>query len=138
MGAMTDPTSFYTGWLVDPAARDTLLARFPPRYPRVIAHHVTQTFGDRDAQAPEATTAEIVGEADDGLGVQALVVAIGGSPARLDGGTYHVTWSLAEGRVAWESNAVIAASGWTAVMPPASVRLLPKPMDTDISTCAAS
>jgi hypothetical protein len=124
---MTDPTSFYTGWLVDPAEREALVARFPPRYPRVVAHHVTQKFGDETAAPPEATTGEIVGEADDGVGVQALVVAIGGSPARPDGATFHITWSLAEGRAARESNAVIAARGWTPFAAPVAVRLLPKP-----------
>jgi hypothetical protein len=119
--------SFYTGWLVDPAERDALLARFPPRYATVVAHHVTLKFGDREAEAPRPTTATIIGEADDGLGVQALVVAIGGRPARPDGGTYHITWSLAEGREARESNDVIAARGWRPLPAPVPVRLLPKP-----------
>jgi hypothetical protein len=122
---MSDPTSFYTGWLVDPAERAVLLARFPPRYARLVAHHVTQKFGDTAAWAPAATMAQIVGEADDGAGVQALVVAIGGAPARPDGGTYHITWSLAAGREARESNEVIAACGWTPISPPIPVRLLP-------------
>jgi hypothetical protein len=124
---LADPTSFYTGWLVDPGARPALLARFPPRYGVVVAHHVTLTFGDRTAQPPGAVTAEIIGEADDGAGVQALVVAIGGSPARPDGGTFHITWSLAPGREARESNEVIAAHGWTPLTDPLPVRLLPKP-----------
>ncbi|MFI4964394.1 MAG: hypothetical protein ACHP9T_03415 [Caulobacterales bacterium] len=123
---MSDPRSFYTGWLVDPAARPALLARVPPRYATVVAHHVTQAFGDRDAATPDAATGEIVGEADDGAGVQALVVAIGGSPARPDGATYHITWSLARGREAKESNAVIAAHGWAPISPPIPVRLLPR------------
>jgi hypothetical protein len=122
---MSDPTHVYTGWLVDPAERAALLARFPPRYEIVVAHHVTQKFGDREALPPEATTGRIIGEADDGLGVQALVVAIGEGPQRPDGGTYHITWSLAAGREARESNDVIAASGWTALSPPIPVRLIP-------------
>jgi len=124
---MTDPTSFYTGWLVDPDARAGLLARFPPRYGLVVAHHVTLKFGDRQARPPEPAVGEILGEADDGLGVQALVVAIGGSPARPDGGTFHITWSLAPGRQARESNTVIAARGWSALPEPVAVRLIPKP-----------
>ncbi len=124
---MADPTSFYTGWLLDPAQRESLLARFPPRYPRVAAHHVTLKFGDRAAQAPGAVAAEIVGEADDGVGVQALVVRIDGSEARPDGGTFHITWSLAPGREARESNGVIAVRGWRRLETPVSVRLLPKP-----------
>jgi hypothetical protein len=123
---MADPTSFYTGWLVDPDARDGLLARFPPRYAIVVAHHVTLKFGDETAQPPAETVGQIVGAADDGAGAQALVVAIGGSPARPDGGVFHITWSLAEGREARESNAVIAR-GWTPLAEPVAVRLIPKP-----------
>jgi hypothetical protein len=123
--ALADPTSFYTGWLVDPGERDALLARFPPRYGRVVAHHVTLKFGDREAQAPGEVGAQIAGEADDGSGVQALVVAIDGSTARPDGGTFHITWSLADGREARESNDVIAARGWTQLDAPVPVRLIP-------------
>ncbi len=122
---MSDPTRFYTGWLVDPQAREALLARFPPRYPIVVAHHVTLKFGDEGAQPPGEVSAEIVGEADDSSGVQALVVAIEGRTARPDGGTFHVTWSLAEGREARESNDAIAR-GWTALARPAALRLVPK------------
>jgi hypothetical protein len=124
---MADPLSFYTGWLVDPAEREALLARFRPRYTRVVAHHVTLKFGDRTAQAPGEVAAEIVGEADDGLGVQALIVAIDGAPARPDGGTFHITWSLADGREARESNAVIAARSWARLDTPVPLRLIPKP-----------
>lgn len=124
---MADPTSFHTGWLVDQAERVALLARFPPRYGRVVAHHVTLKFGDRDAQTPGEVTAQVVGEADDGAGVQAMVVAIGGSTARPDGGTFHITWSLAPGREARESNAVIAARSWTPLDAPVPVRLIPTP-----------
>ena len=45
-GRMSDPTAFYVGWLVDPEDRAALLDRFPPRYPLVVAHHVTQKFGE--------------------------------------------------------------------------------------------
>ena len=123
---MSDPTSFYTGWLVDPAEREALLARFPPRYPRVVAHHVTLKFGDETAQPPGETVGQIVGEADDGLGVQALVVAIDGASARPDGGLFHVTWSLADGREARDSNDVIAALGWTTLDAPIPIGLIPK------------
>jgi hypothetical protein len=92
-----------------------------------VAHHVTLKFGDEAAAPPAATAGQIVGEADDGAGVHALVVAIDGSPARPDGGTFHITWSLAEEREARESNAVIAERGWRPVAPPIPVRLRPKP-----------
>jgi hypothetical protein len=124
---VSDPKSFYTGWLVDPADRDALLQRFPPRYAEVVAHHVTQKFGDRQASVPTETAGEIVGEADDGKGVQALVVRIGGTTDRPDGSTYHITWSLGPGRKAKESNDVIARRGWTVWHMPVPVRLEPRP-----------
>jgi hypothetical protein len=124
---LSDPRRFYTGWLVDPEDREALLARFPPRYPEVVAHHVTQKYGDCAAAAPEATSGTIVGEADDGAGVQALVVSIEGTTDRPDGSTYHITWSLAAGREARESNAVIAERGWVRLPAPVTVRLLPRP-----------
>ncbi len=122
---MSDPTSFYTGWLVDPAEREALLARFPPLYERVVAHHVTLKFGGGEAGSPGEVTAQIVGEVDDGAGVQALIVAIDGSSARPDGGVFHITWSLADGREARESNDVIAARPWAPLDTPVPVRLIP-------------
>jgi hypothetical protein len=124
---MSEARNFYTGWLVDPADRERLLVRFPPRYPEVVAHHVTQKFGDRGAELPSETSGVIVGVADDGQGVQALVVRIGGTTERPDGATYHITWSLGPGRRAKDSNAVIAKDGWTDLPEPIGVRLQPRP-----------
>jgi hypothetical protein len=124
---MSDATRFYTGWLVNAEDRERLLARFPPRYAEVVAHHVTQKFGEHLAALPTETAGEILGEADDGQGVQALVVRIGGTTTRPDGGTFHITWSLGPGRRARESNDVIAARGWTPFAAPVPVRLEPKP-----------
>jgi hypothetical protein len=108
-----------TGWKLDTSSRATLLERHPPSYPRVVADHVTFKSGDevRDSEIPDpVANAEIVGRADDGEGVEAYVVAIGGDPARPDGGTWHITWSLGQGREARESNDVLAR-GWEAVDP---------------------
>jgi hypothetical protein len=123
---MADPTQLYTGWLLDPDQREALLARFAPRYAVAVAHHVTLKFGDRAAAPPGDVGAEVVGHADDGTGVQALVVAVDGSTVRPDGGTFHITWSLAEGREARESNDVIAR-GWDRRGEPVPIKLIPKP-----------
>ena len=124
--AHRDPRAFDVGWLLDPADRETLIARFPPRYPDVVAHHVTLKFGDHTAHPPTETEGQVVGEADDGAGVQALVVAIGGTTDRPDGSTYHITWSLGPGRAAKESNDVIRDRGWTALAQPVPIRLQPR------------
>lgn len=113
------------GWKLDPHGRAALLARFAPAYPQTVADHVT--FG-REAKAPglpEADKAIVIGRADDGRGVEALVVEVGGTASRWDGGTYHITWSLAEGREAKESNDVIARFGWQPVGGRPSVSLSP-------------
>ena len=114
-----------SGWLLSEADRVRLLQRFPPAYPDVVAHHVT--FAPRNALPPDATDAAVVGRADDGQGVEALVVSIGGTTHRPDGGRYHITWSLdrAAGRRARDSNRVIAQCGWTALDEPIRIRLEP-------------
>ena len=106
------------GWLLDEAERRALLQRFPPAYADVLAHHVTLKMASRPREAlPPPCSAEIVGEADDGAGVQCLVVAIDGSTERPDGGAYHITWSLdrQRGRRPVDSNGVIAWLGWRTV-----------------------
>jgi hypothetical protein len=112
------------GWLVDEAQRIELLQQFPPAYPGVVAHHVTLASASDDA-LPQPQIGDIVGIADDGAGVQALVVRIGGTTDRPGGGTFHITWSLAEGRAAKESNDVIASLGWRAIDLPEPVTLRP-------------
>ena len=115
----------FVGWALDRVEREVLLERFAPRYPNVVADHVTLKFGDRAAELPTETAGVIVGVADDGAGVQALVVLIGGTTDRPDGSTYHVTWSLAFGRRAKESNDVIARFGWRVLEEPAPLSLTP-------------
>ena len=101
------------GWKLDSEQRRELLERFPPRYPKAVADHVTfLTKVAPDTLPPPEARAEIVGRADDGAGVEAMVVAIEGVTDRPDGSTWHVTWSLGPGRGAKESNDVIAGRGW--------------------------
>lgn len=111
------------GWKLDRDQRDTLLAALPPRYEIAVADHVTLSISGTGLPDP-VSTAQIIGRADDGSGVEAYVVAIDGTTHRPGGGTWHITWSLAEGRAAKESNDVIAALGWTSV-PAISLKLTP-------------
>jgi hypothetical protein len=114
-----------TGWKLDHEQRKELLQQFPPRYANVVADHVTlQSKAAADAPLPEEDMGEIAGRADDGKGVEAMVVSIGGTTDRPDGSTYHITWSLAKGRRARESNDVIAAHGWQSFDLPMPVKLL--------------
>ncbi len=112
------------GRLLHPEGRDRLLAAFPPAYPRVVARHVALEGGaPPDFPLPGETEGFVVGVADDGAGVQALVVEIAGSTRRPDGATYHITWSLGARRKAVESDAVIRERGWTAAPQRHRVRL---------------
>jgi hypothetical protein len=113
------------GWKLDPNQRAELLLQFPPAYSNVVADHVTLRRAADDAPLPDEAEAEIVGRADDGAGVEAMVVRLNGATGRPDGSTFHITWSLADGRGARESNDVIAALGWTPLDLPMPVLLAP-------------
>ena len=115
-----------TGWKLDRNQRKELLQQFPPKFDNVVADHVTlQAKAAKDAPLPEERMGEIVGRVDDGEGVEALVVSIGGTTDRPDGSTYHITWSLADGRRARESNDVLRAHEWEMLDLPMPVKLEP-------------
>lgn len=117
-----------TGWRLSEADRARLLARFPPEWPDVIADHITlDTEADAADALPTEREAEIVGGVSDGNGLQALVVAIGGTTDRPDGSTYHITWSLDPSRCRkpTESNNVIADLGWRPLDNPVPIRIEP-------------
>jgi hypothetical protein len=113
------------GWTLDEAERATLLKQYPPRFAKVVAHHVTLATDAEDRELPDAVRAEIVGRADDERGVEAMVVAIDGDTARPDGSTFHITWSLGEGRRARESNDVLKERGWSEFGHPVPITLTP-------------
>ena len=105
-----------TGWAIEEDQRRALLSEFPPAYPDVVADHITLwSKQPPDAEPPLETHGQIIGRADDGQGVEAMVVRIAGTHQRPDGSVYHITWSLdrSRGRKAVESNEVIAKKGWT-------------------------
>jgi hypothetical protein len=117
---------FVIGWKLHSIQRAQLLKTFVPLYPNKVADHVT--FGVRNepnAPLPVETQGDLVGQVDDESGVQALIVSIGGTTARPDGGTYHITWSLGPGREAAESNDVIAQLGWHPLPEPIAIGLIP-------------
>lgn len=115
------------GWKLEAGERDALLAKYPPAYGIVVADHVTlqSDHGAGTPELPPPAHARIVGCADDGSGCQAMVVAIAGTSERPTGGTYHITWSLAEGRKARESNDVIAVRGYAPIDDDMRITLVP-------------
>ena len=113
------------GWLLAEDDRERLLKEYPPKFEKTVAHHVTlKTEAENDPLPPEVRAA-IVGRTDDGEGVEAMVVTIDGTPDRPDGSTYHITWSLGEGRRARESNDVLKERGWQELDHPITIKLEP-------------
>ena len=113
------------GWLLDEGDREKLLKQFPPRSANTVAHHVTLKTDAEQEPLPPQVKAEAVGRTDDGAGVEAMVVTIDGTTDRPDGSTYHITWSLADGRRARESNDVLKRRGWDELDHPVPIRLEP-------------
>src|SRR5687767_6055364 len=102
-----------TGWKLDRDQRRELLQQFPPKFRYTVADHVTLAVrAAGEAPLPQESEGEIIGRADDGRGVEAMVVRIDGTTDRPDGSTYHITWSLEDGRQAKESNAMLAEQPW--------------------------
>jgi hypothetical protein len=117
------------GRLLHPDDREALLAAFPPAYPRVVALLVALEGGEPpDFPLPAEAEGFVVGVADDGAGVQALVVEVGGTTRRPDGSTYHIAWSLGPGRRPDECGGVIRERGWTAARGRHRIRLGPGPL----------
>lgn len=103
------------GWKLDRGQREELLRRFPPRYRDAIADHVTLRTDAKNAPLPAPVDAQIVGRADDGDSLEAMVVEVGGTEDRPDGSIFHITWSLdkAKGRKARESNDLLKEGKWS-------------------------
>ena len=113
------------GWTLDEQERDALLATYSPKFETLVAHHVTLATEAQGRPLPAAVRAAIVGRTDDDAGVEAMVVAIDGTTTRPDGSTFHITWSLGDGRRARESNDVIKARGWEEFAHPVPITLTP-------------
>ncbi len=111
----------YIAFEIDDQTRNQLFNRFPPRFPKVLAHHITyNSRAKKDSELPEQPkTMEVVGYATDGESIEALVVAIDGDVKRADGKTYHITWSLdpEQGRKPVHSNDLIDSNGYEQVKP---------------------
>ena len=113
------------GWRLAEDDREKLLQQFPPKFAEIVANHVTLRSDAENDPLPPEVRARIVGRTDDDSGVEAMVVAIDGSTDRPDGSTYHITWSLGDGRRARESNDVLKERGWQELDHPIPVKLRP-------------
>ena len=120
----------YIAFEVDKKSRQMLAAHFPPKYADFVGHHITYKFGVNKQTAKIPSTPKsikVVGYADDGKSLEALVVEVNGKTLRPDGETYHITWSLdrAAGRKPAQSKPLVA-SGFTPVNPPIEIKAKPE------------
>lgn len=115
------------GWKLDRRQREDLLRRFPARYRDAIADHVTLRSNAKADPLPPPVQAQIIGHADDGDSLEAMVVTVDGTTDRPDGSIFHITWSLdgAKGRRAKESNDLLKERGWTQIEEPIPVKVEP-------------
>lgn len=110
----------YWAFVLDEASRNKLLAAFPPKFPDVIAHHVTVGFGKTcpaGFTAGETQSIDVIWHAED-ASLECVVVRAG-SLHRPDGKPFHITMSLdrAAGRKPVQSNDVIEKVMMTPVLP---------------------
>lgn len=87
----------YTGYELTEKSRSEILSKFPPKYPDVVCHHITETFGvPEGTEAPaQPESIRVIGHAfDDDKKVEALLVEVNGTRSRPSGGQYHITLSL--------------------------------------------
>ena len=104
----------YSAYLLTDKARNELLAKFPPKYSKVVAHHITVKFGAPNAEPPAPAMVAVVGYIDSGDGLEALVCSVNGTTERADGSKYHITWSLEPGKYSpKDSNALLRSKRFT-------------------------
>ncbi len=114
------------GWKLPCDQREQLLRRFPPKYERVVADHVTlRPEATPETPLPHKVDARVIGRADDGRSLECLVVELDGKTDRPDGSTYHITWSLGPGRRAIESNGLLRDQEWQTIPDPIPIELQP-------------
>lgn len=85
----------YTGYEIERGSRNKLIALYPPKYPNVLGHHITEEFGVKDGKPPkQPRQVFVIGYINNGENVEGFLVAIDGVTDRPSGGKYHITWSI--------------------------------------------
>ncbi|TAL40226.1 MAG: hypothetical protein EPN97_00475 [Alphaproteobacteria bacterium] len=124
----------YAAYQIDEASREKLLSVFKPKYPDVIAHHITHKYGAGPEDVPPLPEhVRVVGYHDSGA-IQVLVVDIDGkrnqvTPPDAPKKFYHITLSLdrSQGVSPSKSNGVLQAIA--AEKGEAAVYNLPEPVE---------
>ena len=85
----------YNGYEIEEGSRRKLMTLFPPKYPNVLGHHITEEFGVKGGEVPEQPEQVlIIGYINNGEDVEGFLVEVDGETNRPSGGKYHLTWSI--------------------------------------------
>jgi hypothetical protein len=107
-----------------PSSRNTVLQRFPPKFPRVVAKHCTYFYGGESEytsikelpSTPKINKLRVVGYAEDEY-LETLVCEVEGQVRSPDKRIYHITLSLdPKHRETHHSNDLLR-KGWTKIDP---------------------
>ncbi len=97
---------------IDKESKAMLMEKFPPKYPEAKYDHITVCVGGLDAVPPEAAEkVEVVGIADDGNGIEVLIVNVNNFSTRKDGKPWHITASYDSSKLAPAAFDVYAKPG---------------------------
>lgn len=97
---------------LEPKTRNMLMAMFPPQYPKIYADHITLKMGGINSTTPaRPEKVEVIGRADDGNGLEALIVKVNDELKRPDGKIFHITWSLRPDKMASADLDIMAKPG---------------------------
>jgi hypothetical protein len=120
---LENPKDVYRAYPLTAADRARLLTRFPPRFSRVIADHISaEGLHSMDKVREGAATGQVIGVAN-GDRYQALVVTIDGRQTTSEGTPFHLSWSVEAGFASGGVGLAIVRDGF---------EILPMPIDIDL------
>jgi hypothetical protein len=103
---------------LDNSSHQKLLNRFPPKYPRIAAHHVTYYYGSTPYLGmPDISKIKVIGYACDDY-IEAAVCEVAGELKSPDGRVFHITISYdPKKRESKDSNKLLFSGNWKKVTP---------------------
>lgn len=113
----------YSAFNLTESARKELLNKFPAKFEKTVAHHITYKYMPEDQTIPDVHSVRVVGYAC-GDNIECVVVEVDGSTQRPDGKVFHITLSHNKETKAVESN-LLLEQGWEAV-PSFNLEVAPK------------
>ena len=116
----------YSAYELTEESRRSLIAARPPRFSKLITHHVTYRFPDSQPP-PVARSVLAIGFAE-GETIECWVVSVDGTHERPDKGTFHITASLdpALGAKPVHSNKLLKKGEWIPLEVPIPLEVSPK------------